>query len=411
MTEYFEVRDRDGPARLGQLRLATPVTTPAILDEDRIEDAGSLWVRDRELPEGGEDVLTVLPHRGVPGGTPTEVQEAFAVEQPKVSYPSAAVIGAETAERHGTDAYVLSDARSAVGHAEAFVDALCRVREAIPADTALYLPGVATPGNVGLLAYAGVDLVDSHRAVLKGLEGKYLTADGERVLEDLEEQPCACPACRGDAFDLEACAEHNEYALETALATVRERIRAGQLRDYLEGQIRHERWLTAAVRRFDEQYGYLEERTPVCRQAEITATNEDALRRVEIRRYADRVTTRYRPRFEGPPVLVPCSATKPDSESPSHAQFHDAIGYRAHKLSMTSPIGVVPQELEWTYPAQHYDAVVTGRWTETELEFVADVLARYLDGAGAYGRIVAHVPETGYREVVERALARAQATP
>ncbi len=403
MTEYFEVRDRDGPARLGQLRLATPVTTPTILEEDRIEDAGSLWVRDRELPEGGEDVLTVLPHRGFPGGTPTDVQETFAVEHPEVSYPSAAVIGTETAGEHGTDAYVLSDARSAVGHAEAFVDTICRVREAIPADTALYLPGVATPANVGLLAYAGVDLVDPHRAVLEGLEGKYLTADGERVLEDLEERPCACPACRGDGFDRDACAEHNEYALESALATVRERIRTGRLRDYLEGQVRHERWLTAALGRFDEQHGYLEERTPVCRQAEITATSEDTLRRVEIRRYADRVTTRYRPRFEGPPVLVPCSATNPDSGSPSHAQFHDAIGYRGHTVSLTAPIGVVPQELKLTYPAQHYNAAVTGSWSPTEIEFVADVLATYLEGA-AYDRerVIAHVPEE-YRPVCERA--------
>ena len=403
MTEYFEVRGRDGPARLGQLRLATPVTTPAILGEDRIEDGGSLWVRDRELPEGGENVLTVLPHRGFPDGTPTEVQETFAVEHPEVSYPSAAVISAETAEEHGTDAYVLSDARSVVGHAEAFVDAIRRVREAIPADTALYLPGVATPGNVGILAYAGIDLIDSHRAVLSALEGKYLTADGERFLDDLEERPCACPACREDGFDREACAEHNEYALETALATVRERIRAGRLRDYLEGQIRHEQWLTAALRRFDEEYGYLEERTPVRRRAEVAATSEDTVRRVEIRRYADRVTSRYRPRFEGPPVLLPCSAIKPYSESPSHAQFRDAIGYRGHTVSMTSPIGVVPQELELTYPAQHYNAAVTGSWSPTEVEFVADVLATYLDGA-AYDdeRVIAHVPNE-YRPVCERA--------
>jgi archaeosine synthase len=101
-------------------------------------------------------------------------------------------------------------------------------------------------------------------------------------------------------------------------------------------------------------------------------------------------------------VLVPCSARKPYSDSQSHGQFHDAIQFRGHTVSMTSPIGVVPQELELTYPAQHYDSVVTGHWSETELAFVTRVLTAYLERAD-YPRVLAHVPEEGYREIVERA--------
>ena len=32
MTDHFEVHERDGAARLGELRLAEPVTTPALAD-------------------------------------------------------------------------------------------------------------------------------------------------------------------------------------------------------------------------------------------------------------------------------------------------------------------------------------------------------------------------------------------
>ena len=123
--------------------------------------------------------------------------------------------------------------------------------------------------------------------------------------------------------------------------------------------------------------------------------------RVEIQRFADRVTTRYRNRFDGPLVLVPCSARKPYSDSQSHAQFHDAIQYRGHQVSMTSPIGVVPQELELTYPAQHYDSVVTGNWSANEIEFVSRVLEAYLEDAD-YPEIIAHVPGEGYRDICER---------
>ena len=448
MTDYFEVHERDGAARVAELRLSDPVTTPALVDSadprsadaeaggsaedaDRdgtsarvnrvVRDAGSLWPEERELPEGNESELTVLPHRAFPSGTADEVQESFAVDYPEVDYPNAVVVSTDTADDYGVpasddagadrtpsksgraDAYIVSGAQGFVGHGEAFRDAVVDLREAIPADSALYLPGVATPANVATLVYAGVDLVDPDRAVVKGTQGKYLTSDGEAFLEDLTELPCACPACQQsvESFDRGDCTEHNVDALAAELARVRERIRAGRLRDYVEGQARHEQWLTAAFREFDQQWGYVEERAPVYRTAELAAATEDSLRRVGIQRFADRVTSRYRNRFDNPLVLVPCSAKKPYSESRSHGQFHDAIQFRAHTVSMTSPIGVVPQELELTYPAQHYDSVVTGRWSEDEKRFVASVLRRYLE-RNDYPRVVAHVPDEGYRDVCER---------
>jgi archaeosine synthase len=410
MTDYFEVHERDGAARLGEVRLDPPLVTPALVD-DRVRDAGSLWAAERAVPEADPSTLTILPHRGFPAGTPGEVQSAFAVDSPDVDGPTAAVISIDTAARAAEaapdapqDAYVLSEAPGLVGHAEAFVEGVIAVREAVPADAALYLAGVATPRNVATLVYAGIDLIDARAARVAGARGRYLTTDDAYFLEDLDELPCSCPACRvdRDGFDRAACVDHNVTALETELAVVRRRIRDGRLRDYVEGQARQENWCTAAMRRLDAQYGYLESRTPVVRGARLQAATEDAIRRVEIQRFADRVTSRYRNRFDAPLVLVPCSATKPYSESQSHAQFHDAIGFRGHVVSMTSPIGVVPQELELTYPAQQYDTVVTGRWTENELGFVTSVLERYLERVD-YPRAVAHVPDEGYREVCERA--------
>jgi archaeosine synthase len=403
MTEYFEVLERDGAARVGELRLADPATTPALAG-DRVTDAGSLWPAERDLPEGHEDRITVLPHRAFPAGTDERIQDSFAVEYPDVDYPSAAVVTADTAADFGADCYLLSGTPGVVGHASAFLEAVVGVREAIPDDAALYLSGVATPRNVATLVYAGVDLVDTDRAAIRGTQGRYLTTEGVHDLDDLAELPCACGVCAGGigAFDREDCVDHNENALGAALRTARRRIREGCLRDYLEAQARHDQWLTAAFRELDQEWSYLEERTPIARRAEMTAASGDTMRRVEIRRFADRVTSRYRPRFDAPLVLVPCSARKPYSESNSHGRFHDAIQWRGHVVSMTSPIGVVPQELETTYPAQHYDSVVTGRWSAEEVAFVAEILERYLDRAD-YDRIVAHVPPEGYREIVERA--------
>ena len=250
-----------------------------------------------------------------------------------------------------------------------------------------------------------MDGVGAQRGKVKGSQGKYRIGEDEAVLDDLDERPCSCPACQQPRaeFDREDCIDHNVAALDAELRRVRERIRAGRLRDYIEGQARHDNWLTAALREFDSQYQYLETRTPVLRTSELSAATGDTIRRVEIQRYAERVTTRYRNRFDNPLVLVPCSARKPYSDSQSHGQFHDAISYRGHTVSMTSPIGVVPPELELTYPAQHYDSVVTGRWTDDEKGFVASVLEGYLD-RNDYPRIVAHVPDGGYRDIVDLSL-------
>ncbi|MEZ3115431.1 archaeosine synthase subunit alpha [Halobaculum sp. MBLA0147] len=422
MTDHFEVHDRDGAARLGELRLGAGTTTPALVaDADAdpghpdeaavLRDAGSLWTEHREVPAGDDDVLTLLPHRAFPSGTREEVIDSFAPDYPEIDGPSAAVVTSDAPDAGGAaeapvDAYVLSDAQGVVGHASAFVDAVIRTRGTVPPDTAVYLAGVATPRNVAALVYAGVDLVDATAARVAGSRGRYLTTDDERFLEDLDELPCACPACRGPRaeFDRRDCERHNVNALAAELRRVRRRIREGRLRDYLEGQSRHEQWVTATMRELDQEYAYLERRTPVVRENEVTAATDDTLRRVEIQRFAERVTGRYRCRFDQPLVLVPCSASKPYSESQSHAQFHDAIQYRGHTVSMTSPIGVVPQELELTYPAQHYDTVVTGEWTETEKTFVADVLRAYLDRTD-YPRVIAHVPPEGYRDICERVAA------
>ena len=414
MTDYFEVHERDGAARLGELRLAQSVPTPALVDDvdadtpgavhTVLHDAGGRWPSEPDPPGGDDSAVTILPHRGLPAGTPDEVAEAFADDYPDVAFPSGAVVSPTTAADHAADVSVLSGAPGYVGYGSAFVNALTTVKKAVPADTALYLPGVATPRNVATLVYAGVDLVDPHRAVIRGTEGRYLTTDEAYFLEDLAELPCACPACQQprDGFDRTDCVEHNVHALAAELARVRRRIRDGRLRDYIEGQARQDNWLTATVRIMDQRYGYVERRTPLIRRAELAATTEDALRRVEIQRFARRVTERYVPRFDDRPlVLVPCSARKPYSDSQSHKQYHNAVQWRAHIVSMTSPIGVVPQELELTYPAQHYDSVVTGNWSATEVEFVSRVLERYLEDAD-YPEIIAHVPGEGYRDICER---------
>jgi archaeosine synthase len=411
MTEYFEIHERDAPARRGELRLADSLPTPAIVD-DELVDAGSQWTADHELPAGEEGVITVLPHRALPPGTPTEVADAVAAEIPDISAPSAAVVSPDTAADHPADATVLAGAPGYVGESTTFVDAITQVREATPPDTALYLPGVATPRNVAMLAYAGVDLVDTHRGAIAGSQGRYLTTAGEDAIAAIDALPCACGACQTGvaAFDREDCIEHNENALRSELARVRQRIRDGRLREHIEVQVRHADWLTATLRTFDEHFEYLEQHTPVRRGAELSVRTAASRNRVEIQRFADRVASRYRCRFDGHPlVLVPESSGRPFSESHKYGQFHGAVGFRGHIVTLSSLLGPVPQELELTYPAQQYSGALTGVWRDGAIAAVADRLEASLRRHD-YPALIAHVPDDGHREVCQRVAERLDET-
>ncbi|MEE8168516.1 MAG: DUF5591 domain-containing protein [Candidatus Hydrothermarchaeales archaeon] len=130
----------------------------------------------------------------------------------------------------------------------------------------------------------------------------------------------------------------------------------------------------------------------------------ESLNRPEVARWHDRILNRYTP----PPgiklsVLLPCSARKPYSKSKSHILFRKYIKRGAgsklhlvHEVILTSPLGLVPRELENLYPAAHYDVPVTGHWSGEEKEIAINLLSSYMKKAEAPA--LAHV-EGAYREI------------
>jgi len=57
---------------------------------------------------------------------------------------------------------------------------------------------------------------------------------------------------------------------------------------------------------------------------------------------------------------------------------------------LTSPLALVPRELEEAYPAASYDVPVTGRWDREERAWLTGCLQAYLK-KNRYARIVAHL--------------------
>ncbi|EQD40771.1 archaeosine tRNA-ribosyltransferase, partial [mine drainage metagenome] len=147
--------------------------------------------------------------------------------------------------------------------------------------------------------------------------------------------------------------------------------------------------------------GLLEERTPVTRETSHAYVLLESHRRPEMARFRRRLLERYVP----PPsktvlLLVPCSRTKPYRLSRSHRRFAAALDglrpiERLHVVSVSSPIGLVPRELEDVPPARDYDIPVTGEWEDRERRTIVDGV-RHLASRGHYRRAIVHLDPAEY---------------
>lgn len=429
MTRYFEVQQRDGAARIGKLLLKETIQTPFILDtkslgshDSLIIDAGSFWkFADAEQAENdlrelrektGDDVLIILPHQDMTPDAPHDLALKLA-QKSELEISGATGITFISGQRtKAHDLYIMAGAGCFENNARTFLKTLIEMKNEISADTAVYAPNICTPENLAMLVYLGIDVFDNTRAIIAAHNDIYLTTAGQFYLDSLAELPCRCNACSSTdlptlmAMEKKSRAalleKHNINSMEAEAALVREKIRSGMLREYIEGQCRVHTWLTALLRLADADYEYMESKSPVARNNSLIATCGESQNRVEIVRFAKRIQERYTPPETDILLLLPCSARKPYSTSNSHWKFINALGKNrkfVHEVIITSPLGIVPRELELTYPAAHYDTTVTGYWDAEEKHWVASCLENYLK-QHQYASIVAHVEEA-YRDICE----------
>ena len=424
MTQYFEIEKRDGAARIGKLLLVPKLRTPCIISTSElgnienpgaVVDVGSFWgvESDVKLEERVKQIrektkngtLLILPHQvyspSISAESRGKIRKLTIDCGEKMEGPIGSLLRTE-GDILKSDLYIMEGAGTLENNARKFLETLFKLKDRIPPDTALYAPNLALPENVAMLTYFGIDILDDTRTVIAAYLDTYLINTGSFHLETLTEFPCRCRVCahtrpaelrnlpKNDRAKF--LIAHNRNALESELSLIRERIRAGTLREYVEGQCRVRPWLTALLRLGDFEYSYLEEKVPAFRQNQLLADTSEALSRIEVTRFAKRVHERYKPPDLDILLILPCAAKKPYSISQSHQKFILSLGkYRKfiHEVILTSPLGIVPRELELTYPAAHYDTAVTGHWDEDEKSWVSGCLEAYLSKY-SYKKVIAN---------------------
>ena len=285
-----------------------------------------------------------------------------------------------------------------------FVDLIINLRKKIGSEKIIYTPVIAKPSNLALLCYIGIDFFDTTSAIIAARNNNMFFADGEYNIKDLTELPCNCPICNNinkkpSELSFEDILNHNYYMLFNELKQVRNIIKTGNLRNYVEKKVNTNPLYVTILRNLDmNYYEFLEEQTPVVSNKTIYATSSESFNRSEIKRFQSRVLNRYcKPSCVKILLLLPCSAKKPYSFSKTHKFFRRTILDTSnpdiiHELIITSPLGLVPRELELVYPAANYDIPVTGVWNEDEKKMIKTLLTEYLS-KNKYEKIIVHLPE------------------
>jgi archaeosine synthase alpha-subunit len=362
----FNIRKRDGLARSGTFQTGTGILKlpTALAVETLFPDLGTR--NGSNLPLCSPSAL-VREFPPLNNGQPVSIH-------PHLDNPA-----------HSGDCVMVEDWHTALLNPRNYVDWLIALKEKTPVDTIWYAPASGLPSNIHILCYSGFDLFDFKAVDLKTAQMRFCLPEGEFPADTLDSGICTCSGCRENNLEL-----HNRQALLCEIALVTRFIEGSQMRDLVEARCRLDAAHVAIMRHLDNRYGFMECHVPVARSGVMRVNSGESLQRAEIRRFAERVVNRYIPPKTDVAVLLPCSAKKPYSLSQSHRKFMQAVGGRAHELIVTSPLGLVPRELECVYPAGQYDVPVTGYWDAEERAVITDILTGYFR-RHSYRRIIAHL--------------------
>ncbi|MCE5295963.1 MAG: DUF5591 domain-containing protein [Euryarchaeota archaeon] len=404
----LEVKSRSGPARTvrwsdGQVRFDTPIVAlsdPRSQGTDICELmlASVNGVTEVSHKASGKNVFSIPETKFPPLSSLRWTGDMLPIAGTNAFSVSADVRMPEAEAIKGKEFAVLGNAFELRRDARAFAKAVVDLRRAVGNKRLIYAPGMMDVSNLALLVYMGVDVMDDSLVRYLASIGKVSTTEGP---VDSDEAPWLF---HDDASkDALAASEMNIWK---EMQLVKHMIKKDSLRGLVETRVHSSPWMVAVLRIFDEEhYGFQEERFPVI-GPKFYANAKQSLFRPDVLRYRKRILERYsKPDHKRILLLLPCSAKKPYYTSRSHQIFRRVLQSVTnfdvvHEVIVTSPLGVVPRELELFYPAAQYDIPVTGHWDREEVAMVQE-LVKHIAGQG-YDKIICHLGDEG--EIVKQVI-------
>ncbi|MEM4971496.1 MAG: tRNA guanosine(15) transglycosylase TgtA [Sulfolobales archaeon] len=279
------------------------------------------------------------------------------------------------------------------------VEMIITAKEEIDPSMPTHLFGAGHPMFIPFAIALGVDMFDSASYILYAKDNRYITEYGTERLEELEVFPCNCPICSKynprDLIEMpqreriRMLAMHNLYAIDREVKRVKTYIREGRLWDLLVERSHSHSSLVDAMRRIERYAEQIEQYTPYSKGrrglfiygSRSMAKPQIIRTRRKLERYLEYLVDREARQGRIFALIPGDSSSKPFSSSKAYAEAMERLAVErdleeVYIVFYTPYLGLVPEDLEDTYPFSQHEA--PNEYEGEELDRLAKEIWRFI---------------------------------
>ncbi|TKJ22632.1 MAG: hypothetical protein CEE43_05230, partial [Promethearchaeota archaeon Loki_b32] len=284
----------------------------------------------------------------------------------------------------------------------------------------IMVSGRIIPKFYPILVYLGIDLIDCSYSMFLSAENFYDTIEYLLPIYKVKYLPCSCVACKGklnylfnkkhSGEKIDLLSLHNLITASNYMKKIKQYLNYEDYRVFVEKSSLDETNLISILKILDKKYfNYLKYETPIIQKSKnIRCLGPSSYNRPDFQHFRENAIKNFEPEsWTRLIILLPCSSKKPYSKSKSHKAFYNVIRKFSEfpdfqEFILTSPLGVIPRQLENIYPANSYDISVTGEWDNEEINITAEMLIRMVEKYEPEIPILCHLKD-GYLEIAKKA--------
>jgi len=297
---------------------------------------------------------------------------------------------------------------------------IIKIKQELDNNIIIMASGRLIPKFYPLLIYLGIDLIDCSYLMFLSAENFYDTIEYLLPIYKVKYLPCSCIACKGNlnnVLDNKHSAEkidllilHNLITANNYMKKIKQYLNYEDFRAFVEKSSFDDTNLISILKILDKEFfNYIKYETPIIQKSKkIRCLGPSSYNRPDFQQFRERTIKNFEPEsWTTLIILLPCSAKKPYSKSKSHKLFYNVIRKFSEfpnfqEFILTSPLGVIPRQLENIYPVNSYDISVTGEWDNEEINITAEMLVKIIEKYDPNIPILCHLKD-GYLEIVKRA--------